>query len=300
MLPNYRIALWVALGAVLVACDFFTGPFIQFPFLFIIPIGLAAWFSGRITGLALAMTLPLVRPLFYYDLWDAGIDNATIVTNLIIKIMVLGILAELIHRIASARRFQSQILESLPVGMWVADGNGRIIQANAAGNAIWGGAIPSEPGERMRRMRWHASGRPMEARESALDKALRNGESSLNEVLDIERGDGDHRTILNSVMPVRDEQGRIAGALLINQDITQDKRMEREREDLIRSLEDAMRNIKILKGLLPVCAACKKIRDDGGYWQQMEEYIRDHSEADFSHGICPECLISLYPEYSRG
>jgi len=55
--------------------------------------------------------------------------------------------------------------------------------------------------------------------------------------------------------------------------------------------------VKKLSGMLPICASCKKIRDDKGYWTQIEAYIRDHSEAEFSHGICPECMKKLYPEF---
>jgi PAS domain S-box-containing protein len=65
-------------------------------------------------------------------------------------------------------------------------------------------------------------------------------------------------------------------------------------------LQDALAKIKTLSGLLPICAACKKIRDDKGYWNQIEVYIRDHSEADFSHSICPECAKKLYPEFYSG
>jgi adenylate cyclase len=61
----------------------------------------------------------------------------------------------------------------------------------------------------------------------------------------------------------------------------------------------ALSRIKRLGGLLPICASCKKIRDDQGYWQQIEAYIRDHSEADFSHGICPDCAVALYPELNH-
>lgn len=60
-------------------------------------------------------------------------------------------------------------------------------------------------------------------------------------------------------------------------------------------LKDAFSKIKILSGFLPICASCKKIRDDKGYWNQIESYIRDHSEAEFSHSICPECAKKLYP-----
>ena len=72
--------------------------------------------------------------------------------------------------------------------------------------------------------------------------------------------------------------------------------MERERAQLLRQLQDALANIKTLRGLLPICAACKNIRDDQGYWDQLESYISRHSEAQFTHGICPDCVKKLYPE----
>lgn len=73
-------------------------------------------------------------------------------------------------------------------------------------------------------------------------------------------------------------------------------RAAKEREQLIADLEKALNEVKRLSGLLPICSACKKIRDEGGAWQQIEEYIHAHSEADFSHSICPECAKALYPE----
>lgn len=68
--------------------------------------------------------------------------------------------------------------------------------------------------------------------------------------------------------------------------------------ELQRRVEQATAQIKTLRGLLPICASCKKIRDDTGYWSQMETYISSHSAADFSHSICPECVVALYPEYA--
>lgn len=64
-----------------------------------------------------------------------------------------------------------------------------------------------------------------------------------------------------------------------------------------KNLETAMGEIKILSGLIPICSNCKKVRDDKGYWQQVEIYVRDRSNADFSHGICPDCVDLLYAEY---
>jgi hypothetical protein len=84
----------------------------------------------------------------------------------------------------------------------------------------------------------------------------------------------------------------------IVRDITERKKIEEESEQLVRDLQKALSEIKTLKGILPICAACKKIRDDQGYWTQIEAYIRDHSEAEFSHGICPECKKKLYPDFA--
>jgi len=72
--------------------------------------------------------------------------------------------------------------------------------------------------------------------------------------------------------------------------------MMRKQKDLIRELEDAIAKITALSGLLPICASCKKIRDDAGYWHQVEEYIHQHSDADFTHGLCPDCARKLYPD----
>ena len=75
---------------------------------------------------------------------------------------------------------------------------------------------------------------------------------------------------------------------------------EKEREHLILELTEAISDVKTLSGMLPICANCKKIRDDKGYWNQIEAYIGDHSEAEFSHGICPDCAKKLYPEFYKG
>ena len=85
----------------------------------------------------------------------------------------------------------------------------------------------------------------------------------------------------------------------IIRDTSERKQHEKERDALIDSLQKSLNKVRKLSGLLPICASCKKIRDDKGYWNQIEGYIRDHSEAEFSHGICPDCSKKLYPEYHR-
>jgi GAF domain-containing protein len=87
---------------------------------------------------------------------------------------------------------------------------------------------------------------------------------------------------------------KIAGVVFGN--AIERKRAEEERSRLILELQETLAKVRTLSGLLPICSSCKKIRDDKGYWNQIETYIRDRSEAEFTHGICPECAQRLYPQ----
>ena len=87
-----------------------------------------------------------------------------------------------------------------------------------------------------------------------------------------------------------------AGTIMLERKIQE---QNKEKDELISRLQDALDSIKKLSGLLPICASCKKIRDDKGYWNQIEQYIAEHSEAEFSHGICPDCVRKLYPQYKH-
>jgi DNA repair exonuclease SbcCD ATPase subunit len=87
--------------------------------------------------------------------------------------------------------------------------------------------------------------------------------------------------------------------LILKNEIERRKKIERENDSLILDLKEALDNVKQLSGLLPICASCKKIRDDQGYWKRIETYITEHSEAQFTHGICPECSKKLYPELHK-
>ena len=94
----------------------------------------------------------------------------------------------------------------------------------------------------------------------------------------------------------RDLNGNITHYKGIIEDITKRRRAEEALQRETRKLEKALKKIKTLSGMLPICSSCKKIRDDKGYWNQIETYIRRHSEAEFSHSICPECITKLYPD----
>jgi PAS domain S-box-containing protein len=110
------------------------------------------------------------------------------------------------------------------------------------------------------------------------------------------RKDGELVEVSLSVSPVRNSAGQIVGVSTIARDIGERKRAERERERLVDELQRLLGEVKTLSGLLPICAYCKKIRDDKGYWNQIELYIGQRSSANFTHSVCPDCASHQYAE----
>ena len=109
------------------------------------------------------------------------------------------------------------------------------------------------------------------------------------------RQDGTTLFVRESAKAIKNETGKTLYYEGTVEDITERKKAEKERVNLIFELQDALAKVKTLTGLIPICSSCKKIRDDTGYWNHLENFIREHSEADFSHSICPECMDKLYP-----
>ncbi len=110
------------------------------------------------------------------------------------------------------------------------------------------------------------------------------------------RKDGYQFPISLSQSTVEDKDGNKKAVVHVLRDITDRKKAEAEIKQLVIALREALAKVKTLSGLLPICASCKKIRDDKGYWNQIEQYIKAHAEVDFSHSICPECTKELYPD----
>lgn len=110
---------------------------------------------------------------------------------------------------------------------------------------------------------------------------------------------GKKRYLIFDASPIYSQDGKLLGVVETLQDITVLKQMEEEKERLNCELREALNQIKTLSGLIPICAACKKIRDDKGYWNQLEQYLEEHSDAVFSHGLCPECFQDYFPEAAR-
>lgn len=121
-----------------------------------------------------------------------------------------------------------------------------------------------------------------------LDQKINNSERILI------TAQGSRVPILKTVIPILHHGTQCLLETFV--DISSRKQAEAEKEKLILKLRKTLDEVKTLSGLLPICSVCKKIRDDKGYWNQIEHYIMDHSEAGFTHGICPECSEKFYPE----
>gem|GEM_PF-3447399 len=194
------------------------------------------------------------------------------------------------------RNFVSAILDHSAAFILVMDATGRILRVcrncerilrrrftETVGRNFWELALPPEHWAECR---------------SLLDGIVR-GESPAELELPLAVQDDGRRVILWSFSAIRGVEDEVEFIIATGIDHTERRSLLEEREKLIQRLQQAMAEIRQLSGLIPICANCKKIRDDDGFWHQVEEYISRHSLVEFSHGICPECIRQLYPDYYK-
>ena len=141
-------------------------------------------------------------------------------------------------------------------------------------------------------------GSPLPKTECKMHRVIKTGERYISSEEVFVRKDGTVFPISVITSPISVD-GRTIASVTAFRDITERKKTEEEKEKLIAELQKALSAIKQLHGILPICSSCKKIRDDKGSWNQLESYIREHSEAEFSHGLCPDCAKRLYPDYYK-
>lgn len=187
-------------------------------------------------------------------------------------------------------KFQA-IFEHSPLAIMYTDANGTITTCNNNALALFGARREKLIGFSYLDIR-------DELMRSAISKAL-SGEKS--------RFEGEYLTVTGNTLtqmranfsPAFFPNGTVSGVIGIFEDITERRLVEKDRERLIREFQDALSNTKTLSGLIPICASCKKVRDDKGYWNQIEAYFRNHFEIEFSHGLCPECAKTYYDDLKK-
>jgi PAS domain S-box-containing protein len=194
-------------------------------------------------------------------------------------------------------RQNSLILQSAGEGILGVDKEGKQTFVNPAAARMFGCEVKDLIGQRSHQI-WHHSkkdGTPYPQAECPIYETLKDG--SIKMVVDevFWKKDGSSFPVEYTATPIGEGE-KVEGSVVIFRDVTERKRQQEEREKMIGDLKEALSKVKTLSGFIPICASCKKIRDDKGYWEQVEVYIRDRSEAEFSHGICPECMKKLYPD----
>lgn len=189
------------------------------------------------------------------------------------------------------------LIDHLPVLVYAKDTEGRFIMANDEVARVMG----AKSVEALLGKTDADFYSPKQAEEYRTDdlRVMREGISIINKDEPRPSQSGDTRWILTTKVPLRDGGGQIVGLVGVSKDITDRTRLERERDQYIGRLQGALASVRTLRGLLPICANCKQIRDDEGYWHRVEHYVQRHTHAEFSHGICPECARKLYPETAR-
>ena len=184
--------------------------------------------------------------------------------------------------------FYREIFTSASVGMVVCDDSGRCIEANEAMGKIIGGTREDVLSQNYHHMKsWEET----DILETILC-VIKTNQVKYKEVT-LATSLGRQVSLDFHIIPFAEDERNYL--LIIVYDITERKRAELVNEALIEKLQKAIDEIKTLKGIIPICASCKQIRDDEGFWNQLEQFIMEHSDAVFSHGICPSCAKKLYP-----
>jgi PAS domain-containing protein len=195
-----------------------------------------------------------------------------------------------------------EVLETVSQGVLFHDAQGRVIDANASALSIFGQSLADIRGRTPGDPKWRAilpDGSDYPATCHPTLVALRTGTTDRAQMGIYNPIEESYRWVEVCAVPyVRPGDENPSEVHTTFDDVPERRRAEAERERLVQELEDALASLKILRGFIPICASCKKIRNDSGFWQQIEVYMRDHSEAQFSHGVCPDCMVTLYPEYA--
>ena len=258
--------------------------------LFGLAVMISSWRGGRRVGLITTILASLVGMLLFVHPFPeptaGSLQNETLVALFAAEGCGISFLAGQLHAERSraqqeaqdatrARNEISDLIESIPDGFQAFNRDFRLTFMNRAAASM----LARSAEELLRKTIWDQF--------PSLDSAV---EQLLRRVM-LARAAGSRETYYAPyarwfsfhVNPFR------AGISVLFRDISERKNAESERERLVRELQAALSQVRTLRGLIPICAWCKKIRNDQGYWEQLELYIKGHSEADFTHGMCPDC-----------
>lgn len=248
--------------------------------------------SGRAMGVqALFLVTGLVLPWASNVVWLLGsyrwfpFDPTSIAFGASAILLTVGMRwSRLFDLVPSAR---SAAIEAMRDGWLVVDTAARLVDLNAAGRTMLGGG--------------DLVGRRLDTLVPQLLPMLRGRMDATVRDETVVLGSGSQsRHYMVEASAVTERSGVQVGRVITLRDVTRSIEAQQERERLIQALQDALSQVRELGGLLPICAHCKRIRDDQGYWTQLERYISQHTKASFTHGFCPDCLERMMQEAGLG
>ena len=244
-------------------------------------------YQYQVILISLAALAPFAGNIIYvFELSPIkGVDWTPVATALTGFLLAVGLYRFRMFDLVPVAR--TRLIETMSDGIIVVDPFNRLVDINPAMKAIIGNGHNFTPGTALQEV--------LREWPELLHNMEQFSERQYNEVP--RTGQNGQRFFDVKTTPLYDRKNRYSGSMMVLWDVTKRKRLEEEHRELIGELAAALQHVKTLHGLLPICANCKKIRDDGGYWHAVETYVRDHSNADFSHCFCPDCLKKLYPEF---
>ncbi len=188
-------------------------------------------------------------------------------------------------------------------GVVYQDAEGKIIAANPAAEKVLGLTFDQMTGRTSMDPRWKAireNGSDFFGEAHPAMVALKTGRTVKDVIMGVFNPEKEtYRWInINAIPEYREGEQKPYQVYATFDDITKRKKAEQERNQLINELQVALKEIKTLKGILPFCSFCKKVRDDKGYWEKVDVYIHKYSQADITHSVCPECAKKNYPDIS--
>ena len=239
-------------------------------------------FFGFITSGLMLSGIVLISPLFKY--------MAKNITELEQSKKILQISEKKLRDITS----------NLAEGIYVFDERGHVSFMNNEAERILGWSIDDVKGKNIHDLIHHhkPDGTVFPVEECNMWQVIKSGVSFYSRDEMLIRKDGTFFQASVIACPI-EENGNFISSVTAFRDITEIKKLEHEKENLISKLQSSLEKVKLLSGIIPICMHCKGIRDDKGYWVRLEKFITEHSEAEFSHGICSSCLEKHHPEQSN-
>jgi transcriptional regulator with PAS, ATPase and Fis domain len=211
-----------------------------------------------------------------------------LVTCLAILFMILAYSR---HKKIQEQRAQKESIFNNVIPICVTGLNHEIIRANKAYWHTWG-----KTGHRTIKCYEHRPGKYCQTEYCAVTRVANGDKKYTCESLKQDKDET--KCFLVTATPYLNAERRMVGVIETFQDITAQKNLQHENEKLINDLQETLEKVKLLSGILPICASCKQIKTNQGVWRRVEDFIATHSEATFSHGICPDCTKKLYPGIS--